>query len=197
MEGTIGEIRIFANNYAPYTWATCQGQTLAIQANTALYAILGVTYGGNGTTTFQLPNFTGRVAVGTGQMPGGGNYVLGQASGAEKHTLLTTEMPAHTHVGTVSGSASLMVSADDSTLAVANTGAVISTPGYTVTGGLAKTLGFNNATPDTALHADSIKVNNTPLTLAMAGGNIPHNNMQPFLALNYCICIYGTFPARN
>ncbi|RZM29930.1 MAG: phage tail protein [Pedobacter sp.] len=197
MEGTIGEIRIFANSYAPNDWATCQGQTLAIQANTALFAILGVTYGGNGTTTFQLPNFTGRAAIGVGQMPGFSDYDLGEVGGSEKHTLITTEMPGHTHVGTVSGAASLMVSAADSTLAVASAGSVISTPGYTVTGGLAKTLGFNNATPDVALHADSIKMNNTPLTLAMAGGNIPHNNMQPFLALNHCICIYGVFPVRN
>lgn len=197
MEGIIGEIRIFAATFAPKNWAFCQGQVLAIQSNTALFSILGVTYGGNGTTTFQLPNFTGRVAVGAGQLPGGSNYARGQASGAEKHTLITTEMPSHTHAGTVSGNASLLVSAEDSTLAVASAGSVISSPGYTVTGGLAKTLGFNNATPNTALHADSIKVNNTPLNLALTGGNIAHNNMQPFLVLNHVICLNGIFPARN
>lgn len=197
MEGTIGEIRIFAANFAPRNWDFCRGQTIAIQTNTALFAIIGTTYGGNGTTSYQLPNFTGRVALGTGQMPGFSAYALGQSSGFERQALGINGMPAHTHVGVVSGSASLMVSADDSTLAVASAGSVISTPGYTVTGGLAKTLGFNNATPNTALHADSIKVNNTPLTLATAGGNQPHNNMQPFMALHHCICLFGIFPSRN
>ncbi|MBE9601763.1 phage tail protein [Pedobacter sp. MC2016-24] len=197
MEGTIGEIRIFAANYAPRDWAFCQGQIIQIRNNTALFSILGTTYGGNGTTTFMLPDFRGRVALGVGQLPGGSDFVLGQASGAEVHTLSLAEMAAHTHVGTVSGSASLMVSSADSTLAVATAGSVISSPGYTATGGLAKTLGFNNATPNVPLHSDSVKVSPTPLTLAAAGGNAAHNNMQPYLALNHIICMYGIFPSRN
>lgn len=197
MDGTIGEIRIIATNFAPRNWLFCQGQTIPIQNNTALFAVIGTTFGGNGTNNYMLPNFSGRVAVGVGQRPGGSNYVWGQAGGAETHTLTTNEMPGHTHVGTLSGTSNLMVSADDSTLAVASAGSVISAPGYMVTGGLAKTLGFNNATPNTVLHPDSIKVNNTPLTLATAGGTGAHNNMQPFLALNHIICLFGNFPARN
>ncbi|WP_205529793.1 phage tail protein [Pedobacter chitinilyticus] len=198
MDGTIGEIRIIAANFAPRNWAFCQGQTIPIQNNTALFAIIGTTFGGNGATNYMLPNFSGRVALGVGQRPGGSNYVWGQVGGEETHTLVTTEMPAHTHAGTISsGPVRLMVSADDSTLAVASAGSVISAPGYLVTGGLAKTLGFNNATPNTVLHPDSIKANNTSMTLATAGGISAHNNMQPFLALNHIICMYGTFPSRN
>lgn len=197
MDGTIGEIRIIAANFAPRNWAYCQGQTLSIQGNTALFAILGTTYGGNGTTNFMLPNFAGRVALGVGQAPGGNYFSLGQTSGGENHTLISTEMPMHTHTGVASANASLMVSDADSTLAVATAGSVIATPGYMVTSGLAKTLGFNNATPNTVLHQDSIKVNNTTLSTAIAGGSVAHNNMQPYMAISHIICMFGSFPARN
>jgi microcystin-dependent protein len=198
MEGTIGEIRIFAASYAPHSWAFCNGQLLSIQSNTALFSILGTTYGGNGTSNFGLPNFIGRVAVGEGQRPGGSYFTLGEIAGEENHTLITTEMPLHTHPGVASGGVgSLKVSATDSTLAVATAGSAIATPGYTLAGGLAKTLGFNNATPDTVLHADTIKLTSTPLTLTLAGGNLSHNNMQPYLALNHIICLSGSFPSRN
>lgn len=199
MDGTIGEIRIFAAGFAPRNWAMCSGQLVAIQANTALFAILGNTYGGNGSSTFGLPNFNGRVAIGTGQGPGGTPFVLGEYGGEENHVLMSSEMPIHTHAGVVSAAStpSLMVSDADSTLAAATAGSVISTPGYTVTGGLAKTLGFNNATPNTVLHPDSIKVNSTQLTMTVVGGSSAHNNMQPFMAINHIICLYGTFPARN
>jgi microcystin-dependent protein len=184
MDGYIGEIRLIAANFAPRNWAYCTGQTIAIQSNTALFSILGTTYGGNGTTTFQLPDLAGRVAVGTGQGPGLSLYNLGEAGGEENHTLISTEMPAHTHTGGVSGTANLLVSADDSTLAVATAGSVIAAPGYTVAGGFAKTLGF-------------IKLTNGAFTLANAGGSMAHSNMQPYLGMNYIVCMYGIFPARN
>lgn len=197
MDGYIGEIRLIAANFAPRNWAYCTGQTIAIQSNTALFAILGTNYGGNGTTNFRLPDLAGRVAVGTGQGPGLSLYNLGEAGGEENHTLISTEMPAHTHTGGVSGTANLLVSADDSTLAVATAGSVIAAPGYTVAGGFAKTLGFNNATPNTVLHTDSIKLTNGAFTLANAGGSIAHSNMQPYLGMNYIVCMYGVFPSRN
>ena len=198
MEGTIGEIRIFASNFPPRDWMYCQGQILPLNRYTALYAILGTNYGGNGTSTFALPDFAGRVAVGVGLSSASGNqFQIGQVGGAISHTLITSEMPAHNHAGTLSEAPKLMVSAADANLAVAIAGSVIATPGYTVADGFAKTLGFNNATPDTALHADSLKVNNTALTLAQVGGSTPHNNMQPYLALNHIICLTGNFPARN
>lgn len=197
MDGYIGEIRLFAAAFAPRNWAYCNGQIIAIQSNTTLFSIIGTTYGGNGSTNFQLPNFAGRVAVGIGQLTGGSLYPRGQMGGAGSHTLKLTEMPSHTHVGTVSGTADLLVSAADSTLPAATAGSAIATPGYLVAGGLAKTLGFNNATPNTVLHADSIKLNNGPIILANAGADLPHTNMQPSIGMNYIICLYGIFPSRN
>ncbi|SOD13371.1 phage tail protein [Pedobacter xixiisoli] len=200
MDGYVGEIRLFAATFAPRNWAFCWGQVVAIRSNTALFSIIGTYYGGNGTTTFQLPNFAGRTAIGQGGGPGLSTYIIGETGGTSTETLVQAQMPAHTHNNTVSAPASgtnLLVSAADSTLAVATAGSVISTPGYTVATGLAKTLGFNNATPNTVLHTDSIKVNNTSLTFDTAGGSIPHNNMQPSLGMNYIICMYGVFPARN
>src|SRR6476660_4017904 len=97
MEGTIAEIRLFAGNFAPRSWAFCAGQILSIAQNTALFALLGTTYGGNGQTTFALPDFRGRIAVGTGSGPGLPIMDLGEVAGEPTHTLITTEMPAHNH----------------------------------------------------------------------------------------------------
>src|SRR5690242_20434903 len=97
MEGTIAEIRMFAGNFAPRGWAFCQGQILSIAQNTALFSLLGTTYGGNGQTTFGLPDFRGRTAVGTGQGPGLPSITLGELAGEPTHTLIITEMPAHNH----------------------------------------------------------------------------------------------------
>jgi microcystin-dependent protein len=104
MEGYIAEIRLFAGNFAPRNWAFCQGQIMSISQNTALFSLLGTTYGGNGQTTFALPDFRGRVAVGTGQGPGLPNMTLGEMSGEPTHTLIVTEIPMHNH--TINGSAS-------------------------------------------------------------------------------------------
>src|SRR5215204_3802779 len=97
-EGTIAEIRLFAGNFAPRSWAFCQGQIMSIAQNTALFSILGTTYGGNGQTTFALPDFRGRVAVGAGGGPGLVNISLGEVSGEPTHTLIRQEMPSHNHV---------------------------------------------------------------------------------------------------
>src|SRR5688500_15190919 len=97
MEGTIGEIRLFAGNFAPRSWAFCSGQILSIAQNTALFSILGTTYGGNGQTTFALPDLRGRVPLSPGQGPGLPNYTLGQMSGETTHTLTQSEMPTHNH----------------------------------------------------------------------------------------------------
>src|ERR687894_2069634 len=97
MEGYIGQIVLFAGNFAPRGWAFCHGQILSIAQNTALFSILGITYGGNGQTTFALPDLRGRTPVGAGQGPGLTNRILGGSAGAETHTLLVSELPAHTH----------------------------------------------------------------------------------------------------
>lgn len=171
MEGTIGEIRLFAGNFAPRNWAFCQGQILSIAQNTALFSILGTTYGGNGQTTFALPDLRGRVPVGPGQGPGLPAVSLGEVGGEPTHTLTINESPAHTHT-TQSNRAT-------------NEAATTSRPNGKVpaAGGA-----YADATDGSALQADVIGV---------AGGSQPHNNMQPYLGLNYIICLFGVFPSRN
>ena len=175
MEGTIAEIRMFAGNFAPRNWAFCAGQTMAIASNTALFSLLGTTYGGNGQTTFALPDLRGRVPVGTGQGPGLSYISLGEVAGAATHTLTSTEMPAHTHTATAPGAAA----------------STTATPGTTVAPGPAALgAGVSN-------NFGAATGNVAPRTIGTAGGSQPHNNMQPYLGMNYIICLYGIFPSRN
>ena len=178
MEQFIGEIRAFPFSFAPKDWALCNGQLLAISSNTALFAILGTTYGGNGTTTFGLPDLQGRVVVGAGQGPGLSPWTLGEMVGEDSVTLLSPQMPAHSHQITgmnnpgteTAPNAACYLSRD-----VRGGSGVIQ---YMQTGG----------NPSTAME---------PNTLLPNGGSTPHENRQPFLVLNYCIALRGTFPARN
>jgi len=179
MEGTIAEIRMFAGNFNPRTWAFCSGQILSIATNTALFSLLGTTYGGNGTTTFALPDLRGRVPVGTGTGPGLSNIQLGQVAGTPTVTLLQTNMPAHTHV--VSGS--LTMGAKN------GAGNSISPTGnYPAQGG-------TNAYSSTQ-DAQMAPLNGT-LSVANAGGSQPFSIMPPYLGMNYIICLFGIFPSRN
>jgi microcystin-dependent protein len=180
-EPFIGEIKIFAFNFAPRGYSFCSGQTLSISQNTALFALLGTTYGGNGQTTFVLPDLRGRVAIGQGQGNGLSNYVLGQVSGSENTTLLATNMPAHTHTAQVN---------------VNNTAANVATPVAGSSLAAAKDVNGDNASiytataPNTALSSGSV-------TVGVAGGSQPFSNLQPYLALNYSIALQGIFPSRN
>ena len=178
MEGTIGELRMFAGNFAPRNWAFCAGQLMSISQNTALFSILGTTYGGNGQTTFALPDLRSRVPVGTGQGPGLSNISLGEQSGEAVHTLLTTEMPAHNHGinGNATGLANSAAPAGNSI----GIGVVPSTN--------TPVNMYNSAAPGAALN---------PQTCGIAGGSQPHNNMQPYLGMNYIICLFVIFPSRN
>ncbi|TPG40842.1 phage tail protein [Flavobacterium pectinovorum] len=179
MEGNVSEIRLFAADFAPKYWAYCAGQLLAINTNNALFSLLGTTYGGNGIQTFALPDFRGRAPMGTGQSPSVPSYVLGQRSGAPTVTALLSNLPSHTHVGT--GSYSMGALSD---------GGDVGTP----TGNnLAALTGlYSVATPDTALRAI------TPtITVGVTGNNLPIPVQQPYLGLNYIICLYGVFPSRN
>jgi microcystin-dependent protein len=168
-EPFLGEIRIFPYNFAPRGWAFCQGQILSIAQNTALFSLLGTTYGGNGQTTFALPDLRGRVAVSSGQGPGLSSYSLGEETGVESVTLISTEMPAHNHLVNAANS-----DATDSA-PVGNVPAVIPSGGYT-------------ATPTGQMLAGMV---------SPSGGNQPHTNIQPVLVLNFCIALQGIFPSRN
>lgn len=178
-EAFIGSIVLFAGNFAPRNWAFCQGQLLSIAQNTALFSILGTTYGGNGTTTFALPDLRGRVPVGTGHGPGLEDMALGQMGGQPNVTLLSTQIPAHTHMLTGSNTGGTTDNPEHNFIAKWN-GSTDS--GENVTGSA-----FAN-TPNTTL---------SPLSIGSTGGSQPHNNMQPYLGLNYIICLYGIYPSRG
>jgi microcystin-dependent protein len=176
MEGYIAEIRMFGGNFAPRGWALCQGQILSIAQNTALFSLLGTTYGGNGQTTFALPDLRGRVAVGTGQGPGLPSVNLGEMSGEPTHTLIITEMPAHNHAAQMQGNS--------------NPGDTSSPAGATPATSTARDNLYINAAPNAPMAANTV-------TVGIAGGSQPHNNMQPYTGLNYIICMEGIYPPRN
>lgn len=162
---------------------------MAISANTALFSLLGTNYGGDGRTTFALPDLRGRVMVGQGQGPGRSNYVIGSAGGTETTTLTVPNLPAHNHPASLSGT-SVTVKAS----AAAGTSPGPSSRGNVLGASSSGNL-YNGSAPDTDLNvggsvAGTVTVGNT-------GGNIPFNNMQPYLAVNMCIATVGIFPSRN
>ena len=175
MEGTIGEIRLFAGNFNPRDWALCQGQLLPIAQNTALFSILGTTYGGNGQTTFGLPDFRGRVAVGAGFGPGLPQVLLGEVAGTASVILTTANLPAHNHAMQV----------NNNTTGMAATAAGNFLNSKTESGESVAESGPSSA----AVLA--------PATIGNTGGNQPFNNMQPYLGMNHVICLFGLFPSRN
>jgi len=194
MEAFLGTVLPWAPTYAPRGWAFCQGQILPIAQNSALFALLGTTYGGNGQTTFALPDLRGRIPLGAGQGPGTSNYTLGEMAGNETVTLTQAEMPQHIHPIQVTPS-TLHVSSANADTAVAANGATIGTAGVGAGRDFTQTLGFNSLAPDVTLNAASVT---TPtVTEGVAGGSQPHNNLQPFLSLNFIICLEGIFPSRN
>ena len=180
MEGYIAEIRLFAGNFAPRNWAFCQGQIMSIAQNTALFSLLGTTYGGNGQTTFALPDFRGRVAVGTGQGPGLPSMTLGQVGGENTHTLITQEIPQHNHTVGASTSDANIGNPNGNTLAVGQVTISGNTNGVSMY--------VSGTNPNVQLN---------PQTGGFTGGSQPHNNMQPYLGMNYIICLFGIFPSRN
>jgi microcystin-dependent protein len=169
-EPFLGEIMLFAGAFAPRGWALCNGQLLPINQNQALFAILGTTYGGNGQTTFALPNLRGRVPIHFGQGPGLALRTLGEVGGEEAHTVTLAEMPAHGHVAR--GSSAAGTSASPAGMFPAQNASHI--PRYL-------------STADTTLAATAI---------ANTGGSQPHENRQPYTVLNYVICLQGIFPSQ-
>ena len=171
MEPFLGFISMFGFGFAPRGWATCDGQLLSIAQNTALFSLLGTTYGGNGQTTFALPDLQGRVAVHTGQGPGLSPRDLGEVGGVENVTLTTQQIPAHTHGFRVNSAAATDTAVSNNFPAVAG-GSVGNAYGTSQNG---------------SMPAD---------TLQPVGGGQPHNNLQPYLTMNYIIALEGIFPSR-
>jgi len=171
----VGEIRMFAGNWntPPKDWAFCNGQTLPISSNTALYSLLGTMYGGDGTTNFGLPNLQDRFPINRGQGPGLSNYPQGGAGGATSVTLALAEMPGHGHAAN----------------AVAAVGSDAS-PANTIWAGEARRGGGGDYAPV------PISTQMSSQALVPAGGNQPHENTQPYLAVRYIIALYGVFPSR-
>ena len=174
----VGEIRLFGFNYPPRGYALASGQLLPIQQNTALFSILGTTYGGNGTSNFALPNLNGIAAMGNGNGPGLTPRVLGEMLGETTVTLLSTEMPTHTHL------------VNTAVVATITPAQLNNVPNATA---LMSFSGPNGAYGETATPA----VPMSPLAVGSAGGGQPHSNQQPYLTLNYCIALQGIFPSRN
>ena len=179
MDPFIGEIRAVGFSFAPRGWALCQGQLMPINQNTALFALLGTTYGGDGRTTFALPDLRSRLIVQPGQGPGLSNYSLGQVSGSETVTLNTNQMPAHTH--TLSG---VTVNANSAAGTVA-------APAGNVLGSNTSVQHYA-ASPDAQMAAGSVSGITT-----LAGSGTAHANTMPSLGLYYVIALQGVFPQRS
>lgn len=176
----IGEIRAFGFTFAPQGWAQCNGQLLAISQNDVLFAVIGTTYGGDGSTTFALPNLQGQIPMHWGSGPGGFNTTIGQPQGTTSVTLTTNQIPTHTHPATAmevpSGGVVERTAVPDSTCFLAT-----SQPPN----------GVYQKTPATVTAAFS------PKAISNAGGSQPHENMQPFLVINFCMSLQGIFPSQN
>lgn len=177
MDPYLAEVRAFSGNFAPQGWAFCRGQLLAIAQNDALFSIIGTTYGGDGQTTFALPDLRGRLAVHTGQGSGLTNVILGEQAGTETRTLLVTQIPAHTH-----------------TLNASSNGPTLNT----ATGNLLASQSRTSGATMHNIYAD----NSNPVAMGgaaigPAGGNQPFDIRQPYLGMNYIICLEGIYPSRN
>lgn len=181
MEPFLAQIMLFGGNFTIRGWAQCDGTLLSIAQNSALFSLLGTTYGGNGQTTFALPDLRGRVAIGQGQAVGGSNYTLGEAAGFEQVTLTVQQMPIHHH-------ALMTKNATSSTDVPGST--VVLAKGPTFGSGPTAQIGniYSTEAPDTML---------SPNSISAAGGNLPFSVKQPYLVLNYQIALNGVFPSRN
>jgi microcystin-dependent protein len=200
MDNYLSDIKLFAFSFAPSHWLQCNGQILAINTNTALFSLLGTTYGGDGRTTFGLPDLRGRAAIGQSNQAGN-TYVLGQRVGISNETLSVQEMPSHVHVTTLPNPApalSVKVSsaqADTGTLSAGVTLATMGSVGAARGSQFVPILTSNTSAPDQALQSTATQ-GITDIKETNTGGSQPHSNMQPYLGLNFCICINGLFPSR-
>lgn len=196
MEPYLALVCIFGGNFAIRGWAFCQGQLISIAQNTALFSLLGTTYGGNGQTTFALPDLRGRAPIGIGQGPGLSNYVLGQIGGTESATLLTTNMPTHNHIADSSGLS--MIPSASTADGITNIPAADMVPAQVPvigSGPNAITVKAYTKQDDSTTLAPG-KISGS-VAIGMAGGNQPFSIQNPYLAMNYLIATEGIFPSRS
>jgi microcystin-dependent protein len=178
MDPFLGEIRMVGFNFAPSGWALCNGQTMSIQQYAALFSLLGTTYGGNGTTNFNLPNLQGRVPIHPGSGAGLSPYVIGQNGGTENVTLLSNQMPTHNHLVNVNSQPG--INANPTNGILAETATADRSPVLTHT--------YTTAAATGTL---------APSAVSIAGGNQSHPNIQPYLTVNFIIALVGIFPSRG
>lgn len=172
----VGQILMFAGNFPPAGWMTCEGQTIPISENETLFQLIGTTYGGDGQETFQLPNLAGRIPIHQGTGPGLSTYQIGEAAGTESVTLTTQQIPAHNHLP--------MVNTAGGTSAAPQSGSVLADETSTASGGNA----FAYKPPG------GTQVTMPAATVANSGGSQPHENMMPILCINFIISLFGVFP---
>lgn len=172
MDPFVAEIRIFGFNFAPKGWAFCNGQLLPISQNTALFSLLGTTYGGNGTSTFALPNLQGSAVMHPGQSPGLSLRSLGETGGSATVALLQSQLPSHSHNVTVAAATDALADRSNAT------GNVLAKP------------------VDSSYAASGINTAMSTNSSSVAGSSAPHNNMQPYLVMNFCIALQGVYPPR-
>jgi len=181
MDPLLAMIFAFGSNFAPQGYLFCSGQLLAISSNTAVFSLLGTTYGGNGTNNFALPDLSGRAPIGQGQGPGLSNYVLGQSSGAETASILINNLPQHTHSFNVNNAAG--------TTGVPGTTTYLSKGPSTGSG--------PNATVENIYTTTAPNTTLAPTAVGLTGSNIPLQILSPYLAISYIIAMNGIFPTRN
>lgn len=170
----VAEIRIFPFNFAPKGWAFCDGQLLSTSQSTALFSLLGTNYGGNGESNFALPNLQGSAVIGQGQGPGLNDYLVGESGGSEFVTLLSTEIPIHSHA--LQG---------------------VTNPPPATGGSPSPSVGMGRPNGGTVYCAPNNLGQMSPNAIGLAGGSQPHNNMMPYLTMNFCIALQGIFPPRG
>lgn len=196
MEPFLATIMGWAPNFAPRGWAFCQGQTLAISQNTALFSLIGTIYGGNGQTTFMLPNLASRLPIGAGQGPGQPTYEIGQIGGSASVILTTNNMPAHVHDGSsLAGQQKVASTAANTTLTTAAADSILGAPNF-LDSTSGSTVDVNTFAAGTANPSVSLKI---PVsgTTGPTGGTQPFSTMPPYLAINWVIALEGIFPPRS
>lgn len=206
MEGYIGEIAVFGGNFAPRGWKFCNGQVLEIQSNPELYSLIGHRFGGDGRTTFALPNLKGYCAIGQGTYPGLSPRVVGQATGSDQVTLNVTQIPAHNHHAEAAITNTSVSGSIKGKMLYSQSSELTNDPANHVPAATSGSMNiYSGDSSDGTMMADSVEANlihmdvtaDLTVTNNEAGGNRPHVNLQPYQVISYIICIDGIYPHRS